>query len=86
MCVLEGFHLFKICLYIVDNFFVESRAYVYHRVQKHCLSFRYFGRVLIALFEENYDVWFTQVPQGKKYPVCSIGLKTVLLTRLCVSI
>ena len=32
MCVLEGFHLFKMCLYIMDNFFVESCAYVYDRV------------------------------------------------------
>ena len=32
MCVLEGFYLFKMCLYIMDNFFVESCAYVYNRV------------------------------------------------------
>ena len=32
MCVLEGFRLFKMCLYIKDGFFVDSCAFVYNCV------------------------------------------------------
>ena len=32
LCVLEGFRLFKMCLYIKDRSFLESCAFVYNRV------------------------------------------------------
>ena len=45
MCVLEGFRLFKMCLYIKDNFFVESWAFVYATVSKNIVSVNFGGEL-----------------------------------------
>ena len=38
MCVLEGFRLFKMCLFIKNSFFVESLCLRIQQCLKHCLS------------------------------------------------
>ena len=82
MCVLEGFHLFKMCLYIMDNFFVEILCLCIQPCLKtlsQCQIFRPWIQVvgwckLAPVFEKNYDVWFTHVPKEKKCHLCSVGL------------